>query len=374
MDGRALVPRPETEILLSEALREAPEARRVLDAGTGQRDHRHLLPARAARGPRRRPRHLARRPRPRARERRAPRRARTAPAARLGLAHRRSRRTPFDAILSNPPYLALGEAPHLPATVRDHDPRRALFAGDDGLAAIRHLLDTAPPISSRPEACSSSRSASARRPPWRDEVRRRAGLVLPADRAGPRGHPARSPWRGAGRSPGARRIPPVGQVPHRGTLAPDRAGARFSGAKNSALPCLAAALLTAEPVSPDQRPARARHPHDAEAAAAHRRANGARSRTARRHRRDAARSARPTRRTSSSRRCAPRCSCSGRCWPGPASSACRCPADVRSACGRSTCTWRPSGRWAPRSLSSTDTSRRTRRASRERRSSSRRSP
>ena len=50
----------------------------------------------------------------------------------------------FDLVLSNPPYLAIGEAPHLPPTVRDHDPRRALFAGDDGMAAIRHLLATAP--------------------------------------------------------------------------------------------------------------------------------------------------------------------------------------------------------------------------------------
>jgi release factor glutamine methyltransferase len=29
--------------------------------------------------------------------------------------------------------------------VRDHDPRRALFAGEDGLAAIRQLLATAAP-------------------------------------------------------------------------------------------------------------------------------------------------------------------------------------------------------------------------------------
>src|SRR5262245_17788730 len=35
VDGRALVPRPETEILLAEALRAAPGARRILDAGTG---------------------------------------------------------------------------------------------------------------------------------------------------------------------------------------------------------------------------------------------------------------------------------------------------------------------------------------------------
>ena len=54
--------------------------------------------------------------------------------------------SPFDVILSNPPYLAIGESPHLPPTVRDHDPRRALFAGDDGMVAIRHLLATLPPF------------------------------------------------------------------------------------------------------------------------------------------------------------------------------------------------------------------------------------
>ena len=48
-------------------------------------------------------------------------------------------------MLSNPPYLAVGESPNLPPTVRDHDPRRALFAGDDGMVAIRHLLATVPP-------------------------------------------------------------------------------------------------------------------------------------------------------------------------------------------------------------------------------------
>src|SRR5262249_25185279 len=35
VDERALIPRPETEIVISAALREAPDARRVLDAGAG---------------------------------------------------------------------------------------------------------------------------------------------------------------------------------------------------------------------------------------------------------------------------------------------------------------------------------------------------
>jgi release factor glutamine methyltransferase len=144
VDGRALVPRPETEILVELALREAPDARRVLDAGTGSGiiGITYLLE------------------RPQA----------TAVALdisfdALALARQNAREhgvlgrlalvasdwltalapTPFDVVLSNPPYLAIGESPHLPPTVRDHDPRRALFAGEDGLAAIRQLLATAAP-------------------------------------------------------------------------------------------------------------------------------------------------------------------------------------------------------------------------------------
>src|SRR5439155_24847735 len=52
----------------------------------------------------------------------------------------------FDLVLSNPPYLAIGESPHLPPTVRDHDPRRALFAGEQGMDAIRQLLATVPAV------------------------------------------------------------------------------------------------------------------------------------------------------------------------------------------------------------------------------------
>jgi release factor glutamine methyltransferase len=144
IDGRALVPRPETEVLLEQALKEAPAARRVLDAGTGS----GIIAIT----------YLLERPEATAvaldisldalalaREN----------ASRHGILPRLSLLASdwlsalgtarFDVVLSNPPYLAIGESPHLPPTVRDHDPRRALFAGEDGLVAIRQLLATLPP-------------------------------------------------------------------------------------------------------------------------------------------------------------------------------------------------------------------------------------
>lgn len=144
VDGRALVPRPETEILVQLALKEAPGAKRLLDAGTGS----GIIAITC----------LLERPEARAvaldisldalalaRQNAAlhgvlPRLSLLASDWLTALSP-----APFDVILSNPPYLAIGEAPHLPPTVRDHDPRRALFAGEDGLSAIRLLLATAGP-------------------------------------------------------------------------------------------------------------------------------------------------------------------------------------------------------------------------------------
>ena len=145
VDGRALVPRPETEVLLEQALREAPDARRVLDAGTGS----GIIAIT----------YLLERPEARAvaldisfdalalaRQNAAVHGVldRLRLVASDWLSALGTASTRFDLILSNPPYLAIGEAPHLPPTVRDHDPRRALFAGDDGLLAIRQLLATLP--------------------------------------------------------------------------------------------------------------------------------------------------------------------------------------------------------------------------------------
>lgn len=47
---------------------------------------------------------------------------------------------PFDMLLSNPPYVSDAEVEELAVDVRNYEPRLALAAGDDGLAAYRALL------------------------------------------------------------------------------------------------------------------------------------------------------------------------------------------------------------------------------------------
>jgi release factor glutamine methyltransferase len=48
-----------------------------------------------------------------------------------------------DVVVSNPPYVAGHELEHVDPEVRDHDPRIALVAGDDGLAVIRQVAASA---------------------------------------------------------------------------------------------------------------------------------------------------------------------------------------------------------------------------------------
>jgi release factor glutamine methyltransferase len=144
VDARALVPRPETELLVETALAEAPRARRVIDLGTGS----GILAITW----------LLERPTARAV-------AVDVSVEALDLARVNARRhgvegrielvsgdwtaalspdTAFDAAISNPPYLRISEWAGLPRTVRDHDPARALFAGEDGLEDVRRLLDGLP--------------------------------------------------------------------------------------------------------------------------------------------------------------------------------------------------------------------------------------
>ena len=55
----------------------------------------------------------------------------------------------FDLIVSNPPYIATGDIAALAPEVRDHDPRRALDGGADGLAAYRAIASDARPAARR---------------------------------------------------------------------------------------------------------------------------------------------------------------------------------------------------------------------------------
>jgi len=143
VDARGLVPRPETEVLILQALGAAAGARSVLDLGTGSGIIavtllRELPEAHAV--------------------------ALDASLDALALARENGIRhgvlsrlrlaasdwlsavagAEFDLVVSNPPYLARTEAARLPRTVAAHDPALALYGGDDGLDAIRALLDGVP--------------------------------------------------------------------------------------------------------------------------------------------------------------------------------------------------------------------------------------
>ena len=48
----------------------------------------------------------------------------------------------FDVIAANPPYIPAGRA--LPGSVADHEPAKALYAGEDGLAVIRRIATELP--------------------------------------------------------------------------------------------------------------------------------------------------------------------------------------------------------------------------------------
>jgi release factor glutamine methyltransferase len=144
VDVRGLIPRPETEVLILQALGAAAGARSILDLGTGSGIIavtllRELPEASAV--------------------------ALDASIDALALARENGIRhgvlprlrlaasdwlsavagTTFDLAVSNPPYLARTEAGKLPKSVAEHDPALALYGGDDGLDAIRSLLDCVPP-------------------------------------------------------------------------------------------------------------------------------------------------------------------------------------------------------------------------------------
>jgi release factor glutamine methyltransferase len=134
IDPRALVPRPETELLVEVGLG-LPAGARVLDVGTGsgavalalkqERPDLHVTGSDLS-------------------------------SAALELAEANGQALEldvqwlhadlltdvgeFDAILSNPPYVTESERATLAPEIVRHEPHEALFAGGDGLAVIRPLL------------------------------------------------------------------------------------------------------------------------------------------------------------------------------------------------------------------------------------------
>jgi len=141
VDRRVLIPRPETELLVELALARLPRGARVLDVGTGSgavalalADERPDLLVSAT----------------------------DVSEDTLALARANGERLclhvdwlradlldgvpdRFDAIFSNPPYVAESERASLAPEIVRHEPPGALFAGPDGLDVIRALLDQLTP-------------------------------------------------------------------------------------------------------------------------------------------------------------------------------------------------------------------------------------
>ena len=139
-----LIPRPETELIVEEAIAAMPArdaVGRVIDVGTGSGC---LAVALAVEFPS------------------ATVIATESSPAALEIAHRNCERHNVasrvtlietdllegvsalaDLIVSNPPYVPDADAPSLPPDVSRFEPQSALFGGDDGLAIIRRLLLTA---------------------------------------------------------------------------------------------------------------------------------------------------------------------------------------------------------------------------------------
>ena len=145
----ALIPRPETEILVEEAIRlmvpGSLSRARFLDVGTGSGciaiAVAHAIPSATGWAV-----DLSDRALEMAREN----------AVRHGVAERIlwirasllecfPRHPSFDFIFCNPPYVALKDCDSLPSEVRDYEPHLALFGGESGLEFYRKLATELPP-------------------------------------------------------------------------------------------------------------------------------------------------------------------------------------------------------------------------------------
>jgi release factor glutamine methyltransferase len=136
VDDRALIPRPETELLVEAALARAPHGARVVDVGTGsgciaislalERPDLHVLAV---------DRSLA--------ALALAKRNRDALGARVALVASDvlgALDAAFDLVVSNPPYIPAADVEQLATEVRDHEPRMALTPGPRGTEIIERIL------------------------------------------------------------------------------------------------------------------------------------------------------------------------------------------------------------------------------------------
>ncbi len=144
VDPRALIPRGETEEIVEVAGLAAPEARRILDLGTGSGV---LAVTLALVRPGASIVALDRSPGALALARENVRRHAVAPRVHLLASDWLSAlrpSAPFSLAVSNPPYVPVRDAPHLEKTVSEHEPPLALYGGEDGLDPLRRLLRELP--------------------------------------------------------------------------------------------------------------------------------------------------------------------------------------------------------------------------------------
>ena len=142
VDRRALIPRPETEVLVEVALSLAPRPRRVVDLGTGSGA---IAIAVATACPDAEVWAVDASPE----------------ALELARTNDADRRVHFveghwydelppelageiDLIISNPPYVSEPEFAELDRVVRDWEPKSALVAGPSGLECLREIVSAAP--------------------------------------------------------------------------------------------------------------------------------------------------------------------------------------------------------------------------------------
>jgi release factor glutamine methyltransferase len=137
----ALIPRHDTEVLVGEALKAVPEARRVLDIGSGSGCVAIAL-ARSLPGATVVSVDIS----PEALELARGNAALNSVSVdfRLGSLFEPVRGERFDLVVSNPPYIPAADIEYLQPEVRDYEPRSALDGGADGLDFYRSIIPAAP--------------------------------------------------------------------------------------------------------------------------------------------------------------------------------------------------------------------------------------